>query len=275
MQKFQYILPHRILSMMVGRLLRSQIKWWKNLQIRIFSRFYQIEWNDLASSSLTAYPHFNAFFTRALKPGARPLANAALIAPADGRLTTHGQLHNGKLIQAKGHDYTVRELLAGNAQESEQFASGSFFTIYLAPHNYHRVHMAMDGRLLCERQVPGRLFSVNQRTASIIPRLFVRNERLVCIFAHQRGVWAQVLVGALLVGSIQSVWRAHAYGHPRTLFEQDYADDPHAPELRKGEEMGRFLMGSTVIVLTSWRFSCADALACSEIRMGHALGYYD
>jgi phosphatidylserine decarboxylase len=271
----QYGLPHRFLSRLMYYFMRSQWRWLKNLQINQIAKRYQVDMNDALEPDLRAYPSFNAFFTRALKPGARPIAKATdgealILCPADGAVSQAGPIQDGRILQAKGMDYSAAELL-GSEQLGLEFANGSFATIYLSPRDYHRVHMPADGTLLRTLHVPGRLFSVATWTAESIPQLFARNERLVCIFDTPNGKVALVLVGAIFVSSIETVWS----GTVTPPYAPKIIDKvfPDGPTLTAGAEMGRFNMGSTAIVLTERAIDFdADIAACLPVKMGRSLG---
>lgn len=269
----QLLLPTRLLSRIVHSIARVRWVPFKNALIRAFIRGFNISLDEAVVTQPEAFEDFNAFFTRALKPGARPLAPAsAFLSPVDGTLSQSAHLTGGQLIQAKGHHYSAASLLTDAGWASE-FAGGCFATIYLAPYNYHRIHMPVAGTLRAWRYIPGRLFSVNGSTASALPDLFARNERLVALFDTDHGPLAMVLVGALFVGGIETVWTGpvtppHRRGTPGAI------ELPQAPvSLARGAEMGRFNMGSTVILLTA-----ANALqmplgngAGQTVRQGQAL----
>lgn len=270
----QRCLPTRLLSSCMYGLTRVRWKPFKNLFIRVFMQGFGIRLDEAIETKPEAFVDFNAFFTRALQPSARPLAPApALLSPVDGTLSQFGPLQAGRLLQAKGHDYDAASLLA-DATDAARFTGGDFATIYLAPYNYHRIHMPLSGRLSGWRYIPGRLFSVNASTARAMPRLFARNERLVAFFDGDQGAFAMVLVGALFVGGLETVWTGavtppHRRGAPGTL------QHPTTPlTLQRGDEMGRFNMGSTVILLTTpglvqWSRSLQGA---QTLRMGESLG---
>ncbi len=249
----QQMLPTRWLSMQVHRLTRIRAVWFKNLLISQFMKgFPSISLDEAVITDATAFGSFNEFFTRALKPGARAIdeADKAVVSPVDGAVSQFGDITGGELIQAKGHTYSAQTLLAGRADWATQFTGGQFITIYLAPFNYHRIHMPVGATLREWAYVPGRLFSVNHATARALPGVFARNERVVAIFDTAFGPMAMVLVGALFVGSMETVWAGEI--SPPHL--RDDAPRLHKPQqtlaLRKAEEMGRFNMGSTVILLT-------------------------
>ncbi|MFM9880263.1 MAG: archaetidylserine decarboxylase [Burkholderiaceae bacterium] len=221
--------------------------------IRDFVRRYSVNMSEAQQPDLTHYRCFNDFFTRALRPGARPLALADLVCPVDGAISQCGAIDGNQIFQAKGHTYSAAALLGGDADLAAQFASGSFATIYLSPKDYHRIHMPMAARLLGMVHVPGQLFSVNPATARSIPGLFARNERVVCVFESDFGSqgkrpWALVLVGAAIVGSMATVWHGQVNPpRPGQLRQWNYA--AQAITLGQGDEMGRFLLGSTVVLL--------------------------
>ena len=246
----QYLMPHHWLSMMMYRLTRSKVVWFKSLFIRFIVTAYNVNVDEATETDLTAFPSFNAFFTRELRAGARPIATGAnLVSPVDGAISQIGDIHTGQIIQAKGQDYSVLELLAGDESLATLFEQGQFATIYLSPRDYHRIHMPLTGKLKQMSYIPGKLFSVSPRTARTVPNLFARNERVVTVFETEQGPMVLVLVGAIFVGSIETVWQGQItppYG--KTIQHWQYGDE-QAITLQKGEEMGRFNMGSTVIIL--------------------------
>ena len=246
----QYILPHHPLSRLMRQLTHSENKAWKNLFIKQIASFYGVNMDEAKDPDINSYPSFNQFFTRELKAGARTIAdNTGNIAcPADGAVSQAGDITEGNIIQAKGKSYTATDLLGGDEQRAAPFKNGKFTTIYLSPKDYHRLHMPLDGTLKEMIHVPGRLFSVNAATANSVPRLFARNERVVAIFDTEIGPMALVLVGAIFVASIETVW--HGEVTPPSAKEvQSWQYTDNAPQLKRGEEMGRFNMGSTIIVL--------------------------
>lgn len=245
----QYALPHRFLSRLAYFAARSEVTWWKNLLIRQVLTHFDVNMDEAQQPDAFAYPSFNAFFTRALKPDARTADAdpAALLMPSDGRISQAGRIRAGSIVQAKGQDYTVAELL-GNEAAARPYFDGSFLNVYLAPRDYHRVHMPWRGTLLETLHVPGRLFSVSPATAAGVPRLFARNERLVCHFDCDFGPMAVVMVGAMLVSGVETVW--NGVNIPK------YANQPVRRDFRGQDivlerfaEMARFNYGSTVIVL--------------------------
>ena len=270
---FQHVLPQHALSRLVLRATRVRAPWFKNWLIRGFLRLYTIDMADAVQPDPFRYASFNEFFTRALRPDARSLAKEPheIACPVDGVISEAGKIDGDTLLQAKGRTYTLKELLASSAW-AKDFEGGSFATIYLAPFNYHRVHMPLAGRLRETLYVPGRLFSVNAATASLVPRLFARNERVLTWFDTAFGEFALILVGALNVGSIATVWAGDITPAPRRVAT---ALPPQAVSLDKGEELGRFNMGSTVILLfqrdrARWH---AELRAGATVRLGQSLGY--
>ncbi len=270
----QYILPHRLLSRIVFHATRWTWAPWKDFLIRLITRRYRVDMSEAAEPDIAAYPHFNAFFTRALKPGARPLAAdpRALLCPADGRISQSGPIHDGRIFQAKGQAFTAAELL-GDESAAVPYRDGHFVTVYLSPRDYHRVHMPLTGKLLSTLHVPGRLFSVAPLAVQSIPRLFARNERLVCHFEGEHGPFAVVLVGALLVSSVSTVWGdLEIPPYASSIRTRDY----HAGDIRlqRGAELGRFNMGSTVIVLLPRDGGILSASLQPEqaVQVGQAIG---
>lgn len=248
----QYLLPQHFLSRQVHRLARSRVKPLKNALIGSFVRHFRPEMSEAADPEPRDYPSFNSFFTRSLRPGARPCDPdpRALACPVDGTVSQIGRLDGLRMVQAKGHDYSVEALLGGASVWSERFAGGSFATLYLAPYNYHRIHMPAAATLSAAWFVPGKLFSVNAATAAAVPGLFARNERVVCTFEEGPLAFAVALVGALFVGSIATVWHGDVTPCSPRRAMQLPVDTGHAPSrLERGAELGRFNMGSTVILL--------------------------
>jgi phosphatidylserine decarboxylase len=268
-----YLLPHHLLSRLMYAATRWRFRPWKNAQIGWVMRRYRVDMSEALESDHEAYSHFNDFFTRALKPGARPIASQpdALCAPSDGVISQLGAIRDGRLVQAKGHDYTVAELL-GDAADARSFAHGSFATVYLAPRDYHRVHMPATGTLTLTRYIPGRLFSVAMHTTRSIPHLFARNERLVTLFDSEHGPLAVVLVGALFVGSMSTVWGGQVTPPYRSRILSEVLR-ARGIELTRGAEMGRFNMGSTVIVLSARPIAWSSGLTVgATTRVGALLG---
>jgi phosphatidylserine decarboxylase len=273
----QYVLPHHLISRVVLVATRVRFSPVKNWLIRAFMRGFNPDLSDAVEENPFAYASFNAFFTRALKPAARPLAGdvKSLVSPVDGTLSQCGDIKAGQLLQAKGHEYSLDALLAGAAPGwSARFANGRFATIYLAPYNYHRIHMPTTGTLQEAWYVPGRLFSVNQATAAEVPNLFARNERVVLLFNGECGPFAVIFIGALNVGSMATVW--HGDVTPRWSRRNTALPLP-ATEIRtlqRGAELGRFNMGSTVILLFGRdAVSLATELKPGQtMRLGQQLG---
>lgn len=273
---FQYLVPQHLLSRLVGVLANSEWPVIKRLFIRWFAQHFNVDMSEAADPELEHYASFNAFFTRALKPDARPLDTTAggLISPADGAVSQAGPIESGRILQAKGQSFTALELVGGDAALAAQFDAGQFATIYLSPRDYHRVHMPFTGTLTQMIYVPGDLFSVNQTTAELVPRLFARNERLVCIFETEHGPAALILVGAMIVAGIETVWAGQIAPPPRRIAVTRY-DRLEPVTLEKGSEMGRFKLGSTVILLlgkdaVQWTESLS---AGNAVRMGQLIGH--
>jgi phosphatidylserine decarboxylase len=217
--------------------------------IRRFVRKYQVDMQEAANSDIASYASFNAFFTRALRDGVRPLDDADYLCPVDGAISQFGAIDEHEILQAKGHKFTTTQLVGGDTALAAQFAHGSFANLYLSPKDYHRIHMPCDGRLTRMIYVPGALFSVNPTTARGVPGLFARNERVVCVFeSDEHGPFVMVLVGATIVGSMATVWHG-VVNPPRLPQVCEWSYDTQPVVLRKGEEMGRFLLGSTVVML--------------------------
>lgn len=242
----QYFLPQRFSSWCIRKLTRIRTIWFKNLFIKVFAQLYKINWEESKYSSPEDFKTFNEFFTRQLEVDARPIADVPLVSPADGKIAACGILDSTRFIQAKGHDFTVESLIA-DPELADVFKYGSFATVYLSPSDYHRVHMPTKGKLLRTIHIPGKLYSVSLKTAAQIPTLFAENERYVCLFDTEYGKMIVILVGAINVSSMATVWGGDVtppYG--RVIEYSSYDRDI---ELDKGAEMGRFNMGSTAIVL--------------------------
>lgn len=274
----QHVLPQHALSRVVLGATRLRTPWIKDALIGAFLKGYSPEMSDAAQPDPHAYASFNDFFTRALRPDARPIAGGVdtLVSPVDGTVSQAGPIEDTQLFQAKGHHYSLDALLAGAAPEwAATFRDGTFATIYLAPYNYHRIHMPADGVLRESWYVPGRLFSVNAATAAGVPGLFARNERLVCLFDSDHGPFAVILVGALFVGSMGTVWHGDALPHRSgKAFKLPLNPTGVSPSQPKGAELGRFNMGSTVILLFGKdRAELLGRCVNGEtVRMGEALG---
>lgn len=247
----QWIIPHHLLSRLMHTIARSETQWVKNTIINRISKSFNITLHDAIEKNPKNYRSFNHFFTRELSSEARPMADneQEIISPVDGCISQIGGIEDGNIIQAKGRNYTVEELLAGNKKLAEVFRNGAFTTLYLSPRDYHRIHMPIDGTLKDMWLVPGRLFSVNNTTARKVPKLFARNERLVCLFDTAAGPMALIMVGAIFVSSMETVWSGTVSPRAFTPHHWSYREKPQNIQLKKGEEMGRFNMGSTVILL--------------------------
>ena len=274
----QYLTPNRAINAFAGWVAGHERGWVTTEIIRWFVRKYGVNMDEALSSDIASYASFNDFFTRALAPGARPLASSDLICPVDGAISQFGPISGDQIFQAKGHRYSTTALVGGDAALAAQFKDGSFATLYLSPRDYHRIHMPCDGRLKQMIYVPGDLFSVNPITARGVPGLFARNERVVCVFESARGPFVLVLVGATIVGSMATVW--HGVINPPRLPDVktwNYANQ--VIDLKQGDEMGRFLLGSTVVMLfpnaakPSLQFNPAWR-PTKAIRLGESMANY-
>ena len=270
----QYLLPKGPLTLLAGRLARWQGGAGTSALIRRFVARYRVDMAEAAEPRIEAYASFNDFFTRALSPGARPLAAADLLSPVDGAISQFGAIKQGQVFQAKGHAYSATALVGGDAALAAPFAAGHFATLYLSPRDYHRIHMPCAGTLRRMLHVPGELFSENPTTARGVPGLFARNERVVCLFDDAQGrPFVLVLVGATIVGSMATVWHG-LVNPPRPGVVRDWRYDDAPLTLAQGAEMGRFLLGSTVVLLFPagpLAFNPAWAPG-GAIRMGQAMG---
>ncbi|MBX2809993.1 MAG: phosphatidylserine decarboxylase [Cellvibrionaceae bacterium] len=271
----QYLIPQHLLSRLIGKLADAKTVWFKDRLIAWFIQHYQVDMQQAAEPDPTSYSNFNDFFTRALACDQRPIAadHHAIISPADGCISQIGRIQQGRIFQAKGQQYSLLELLGGQRQWAQHLHDGHFATIYLSPRDYHRVHMPFDGTLERMIHIPGDLFSVNSVTASHVPRLFARNERLVCLFTTQQGPMAVILVGAMIVASIETAWAGLVTPVKRQIRQWEYGHK-QVIHLQKGDELGRFKLGSTAIVLTGpnmvqWQ---TTLMADSPIKMGEAIG---
>ncbi|MCM0000341.1 MAG: archaetidylserine decarboxylase [Erythrobacter sp.] len=268
----QHLVPRHALSRFAGSIAASTSPWLRDRLIRRFVAAYGVDLAE-AARGIGEFTSFNDFFTRELKPGARPLADAAqfIVSPADGAVSQIGPISGGRIIQAKGRDYSVAEILGCGAEEAARFEGGSFITIYLSPKDYHRVHMPAAGTLAKTSYIPGDLFSVNTATAAGVDRLFARNERLSCRFDGPDGHFASIMVGAMIVAGIDTVWPNTFRTHASAPVHEDYAGQDHS--FAAGDEIGRFYLGSTVVLLfepgrVEWR---ADLKAGDPLRMGEAI----
>jgi len=275
--QFQYLLPKLTLTRLAGAFARARAGAITQWAIRHFIARYQVNMAEATNPDPTAYETFNEFFTRALKPGARPLADAAFVCPVDGAISQLGRIEGDRIFQAKGHDYDTRTLLGGDAALAQSFQGGRFATIYLSPRDYHRIHMPAAATLRRMLYVPGDLFSVNPATAAGVPGLFARNERVVCVFDMPVGdrtvPFALVLVGATIVGSMATTWHG-VVNPPRPGAVREWRYDDAPVHLDKGAEMGRFLLGSTVVLL--WPPDTIalnpEWTAARPVRLGEAMG---
>ncbi|MFI3185691.1 MAG: archaetidylserine decarboxylase [Methylococcaceae bacterium] len=271
----QYVLPHHALSSMMSLLTHCENKTWKNLMIKQIIRHYGVNMEEAKESDIQAYPSFNDFFTRELKPGVRPLSTEtnAIACPADGVVSQAGGITDGRIFQAKGKSFTSIDLLGGDAERAAPFNNGIFTTIYLSPKDYHRLHMPLTGTLREMVHIPGRLFSVNPATVNSVPGLFARNERVAAIFDTDSGPMALILVGAIFVSSVETVW--HGVVTPPSITSvQSWQYQDNAPTLKIGEEMGRFNMGSTIIVLFGKdKAKWADEFEAGKtVKLGELIG---
>ncbi|MDR2187719.1 MAG: archaetidylserine decarboxylase [Azonexus sp.] len=269
----QYLLPKQALTALAGKFAGARAGRLTTGFIRWFIRRYGVDMSEAANPEVAAYQSFNDFFTRPLRENARPLAAADFLCPVDGAISQFGAIERDQIFQAKGHRYSTTALLGGERELAAQFENGSFATLYLSPRDYHRIHMPCDGKLLRMIYVPGALFSVNPTTARGVPGLFARNERVVCVFATADGPFALTLVGATIVGSMATVWHGRV-NPPRPGVIRQWRYEEQNITLKKGEEMGRFLLGSTVVMLfpkNRLDFN-PDWQAAAPIRMGEAMG---
>jgi len=265
--QLQHVYPKRLLSALMFKATRVRFAPFKNWQIRWFIRKYQVDMNQALEGNPLAYPEFNTFFTRPLRAGARPINDdpRCISSPADGTVLEHGDITDRTLLQVKGLELDVAELLGHDAELTQTFANGRFATVYLSPRDYHRVHMPVDGTLTRMAYVPGELFSVSLPCVYSIPRLLARNERVVSIFDTKLGPVAVILVGAVFVGCIETIWAGPVIGNTRKAVTWwDYREPDAGIHLQRGQEMGRFNMGSTVITL----FANRDIEWAKDIRPG-------
>ncbi len=269
----QYLLPKQALTRLAGRLAGAEAGSLTTRVIRWFVGRYGVNMAEAANPDIASYRSFNEFFTRPLKDGARPLAGADFLCPVDGAISQFGPIERDQIFQAKGHRYSTAALVGGDRELAARFENGSFATLYLSPRDYHRIHMPCDGRLTRMIHVPGELFSVNPTTARGVPGLFARNERVVCVFESASGPFVLTLVGATIVGSMATVWHG-VVNPPRPGVLREWRYDDQQIALKKGEEMGRFLLGSTVVMLfpkDTLAFN-PDWAPARAIRMGEAMG---
>jgi phosphatidylserine decarboxylase len=271
----QYILPHHFLSTVMSKFTHSKIKVWKNLMISQIIKIYGVNMSEAKEQDINNFASFNHFFTRELKAGVRPITSVAnaIACPADGAVSQAGLIKQGEIFQAKGKSFSAVDLLGGNAETAKPFENGSFTTIYLSPKDYHRLHMPIKGTLTEMIHIPGRLFSVNGATANSVPGLFARNERVACLFDTELGPMALILVGAIFVSSVETTW--HGVVTPPSIESvRSWQYQENAPVIEKGEEMGRFNMGSTIIVLfgedkVNWE---PEFAAGKKVQLGEMIG---
>ena len=268
-----YILPHHAVSWCIFKLARIRFRPFKNFAIRIYTQLHTVNLEEAEITEKYSYESLNAFFTRALKPGSRPLDsdNNNWVCPVDGMVSQAGAIDNGRIFQAKGRDYSLLELLGGDEAQAEAFNKGKFATLYLSPRDYHRIHMPVDAELKHMTYIPGRLFSVAAYTVRAIPRLFARNERVVCQFETRNGPMVMVLVGAINVSATETVWHGLVTTIGSRIKRFDYAAGEIS--LKRGDEMGRFNLGSTVILITTENFELDESIkADAAVYMGRNIG---
>ena len=273
----QYPLPHHLISRLVGFLAQTRIGWLKNVLIKQFIKIFKVDMSEAEQPNGSQYENFNQFFTRPLKEGARPVISLdhSMACPVDGTVSQLGAIDYGRIFQAKGHSYSVLELLGGDIERAAPFMGGQFATIYLSPKDYHRIHMPVKGTLKQMVHVPGRLFSVNPATTENVSGLFARNERVVAIFDTEYGPMAMVLVGAMIVASIETVWSGQVTPLNRDVAVTQY-NNTQGITLEKGEEMGRFKLGSTIVMLYGQEMTeFLDSMqAGTTTRMGEHFGQF-
>lgn len=272
----QYLLPQHLLSRVIGVLANATFVPLKNSFITLFIKVFKVNMAEAVNEDPTSYASFNEFFVRTLKPGARPLSSDvdSIVCPADGTLSQIGDIENGQLFQAKGKWFDLNTLLGGDEFISQHFMGGKFATVYLSPRDYHRVHMPFDGQLQTMIHIPGKLFSVNQATTEYVSDLFARNERVVTFFDTNAGPMAVVLVGAMIVASIETTWQGQITPYKREIRTTNYPGTHQEVSIAKGDEMGRFKLGSTAIVLfgpdmVEWE---ENSKSGEKVRMGECLG---
>ncbi|HEV7856627.1 MAG TPA: archaetidylserine decarboxylase [Herminiimonas sp.] len=271
----QYLLPKKALTVFAGKVAGAKAGGITTGLIRWFVGKYKVNMAEAANPDITSYASFNEFFTRALADGARPIEDADFICPVDGAISQFGTIEIDQILQAKGHNYSITALVGGDRELACQFEHGSFATLYLSPRDYHRIHMPCDARLKRMIYVPGDLFSVNPVTALGVPNLFARNERVVCLFDSAFGPFILTLVGATIVGSIATVWHG-VINQTRNGNVREWTYDDRQIVLKKGDEMGRFLLGSTVVMLfpkDTLNFN-PHWLATRAVRLGESMGTF-
>jgi phosphatidylserine decarboxylase len=268
----QYLLPKKLLTVLMGKLASARLGGITRAMVRKFVATYKVDMTEAADPRIESYATFNDFFTRPLREGARPISAAPFVCPVDAAISQFGPIEHDQLFQAKGHSYSTRALVGGDQALAHQFDHGHFATLYLAPKDYHRIHMPCDGRLKRMIYIPGDLFSVNPLTARHVPSLFARNERVVCEFECPHGPMVMVLVGATIVGSMETVWHG-VVNPPRTREPREWRYEGKDIALAKGAEMGRFLLGSTVILLFPRNVLTftPDWSPAKSVRLGEAM----
>lgn len=270
----QYLLPKQALTIFAGKLANLKAGSLTTAVIGWFVKRYQVNMAEAANPDIASYSSFNEFFTRPLKPNARPLAKVDFVCPVDGAISQLGAIEKDQIFQAKGHYYSTLALVAGQEVLASKFENGAFACLYLSPKDYHRIHMPCDGKLISMTYVPGDLFSVNPNTAANVPNLFARNERVVCEFvSEEHGTFVMVLVGATIVGSMATVWHG-IVNPPRAGHIQTWTYEGQNRHYKQGDEMGRFLLGSTVVMLfqqNTLSFS-SDWQPANKIQLGEAMG---
>jgi len=272
----QYLIPHHLLSRMVHKFTRLKLGKTTQWMIQRFIRLYNIDMSIVENPNIQDYASFNEFFTRKLKPSARPLSKTGIISPVDGEISQIGRVGNQRLFQAKGHRFQLFDLMGGNIDLTDLFQNGLFCTIYLSPKDYHRIHIPMTGQLTDMIYVPGRLFSVNERTSRVVPNLFARNERVICLFNTELGPMALILVGALFVGSIKTTWAGEVAPSRSSSLQHWQYPSENTKIFQRGDEIGQFNMGSTVILLLDGKRIewLSEYAKHSKLRMGQILAQY-
>ena len=268
----QYLMPKRLLTAFAGVVAGWRGGSLTHAVIRRFVAKYRVDMSEAADPRIESYASFNEFFTRPLREGLRPIADAPFVCPVDAAISQFGPIEHDQIFQAKGHSYSTRALVGGDQELAHQFDHGHFATLYLAPKDYHRIHMPCEGRLKRMIYIPGDLFSVNPLTARHVPGLFARNERVVCVFDTAHGPFVNVLVGATIVGSMATVWHG-VVNPPRTRAIREWRYDGDEIVLAKGAEMGRFLLGSTIVMLFPKNVVSfhADWEPTRAVRLGEAM----
>jgi phosphatidylserine decarboxylase len=271
----QYLLPKQAITWFAGKVANAEAGRITTAIIDDFIRRYGVDMSEAAQPDSAHYASFNTFFTRALRDGVRPIADTDLVSPVDGAISQLGHIEHDQILQAKGHRYSTQALVGGDAALAAEFDNGSFATIYLSPKDYHRIHMPCAGRLRRMIHVPGALFSVNLATAQGVPGLFARNERVVCVFDGKRGPFIVTLVGATIVGSMATVWHG-VVNPPRSSTLREWRYDDQQITLNAGDELGRFMLGSTVVLLfPQGRLDFADRWSAGQlVRYGEAMGSF-